>query len=133
MSAKRPKSLVFVKFTWNSKFLFLLLWKKELNTRHKLLFANPLLLFKHRLFDLTQLIVWNYKGLRHQVAKIKGLEQQKYVELKMFNVRSNPFWITSKDDIFTIFMMRKIFNFKLKHDYLNKHHAIFVFYGILGF
>ena len=29
-----------------------------------------------RLIDLTEFIVWNISGLRHWVAKIKGLENQ---------------------------------------------------------
>ena len=42
-------------------------------------FLNPISLqsdglnhwyIKHRLFDLTDFIVWNIKGLRHQVAKM---------------------------------------------------------------
>ena len=30
--------------------------------------------FKLRLFNLTEIIVWNIKGLQHQVAKINGLK-----------------------------------------------------------
>ena len=32
--------------------------------------------FKLRLFNLTEIIVWNIYGLHHQVAKILGLEKQ---------------------------------------------------------
>ena len=37
--------------------------------------------FKHVVFDLTEITVWNIKSLRHLVPKIKGLEN-----LKAFNL-----------------------------------------------
>ena len=37
--------------------------------------------FKFRLFDPTNFIVWNIKGLRHQVHKIKEIRKSKFVTI----------------------------------------------------
>ena len=57
----------------------------KLSFCHKQTFSNPyislqldvvnLWYFKLRLFDLTKLMIWNIKGLRHRVAKIKRLQR----------------------------------------------------------
>ena len=60
--------------------------REELSLFHELKFSNfynsamwwckHLLYFKHRLFDLTEFIVWNIYGLQHLVEKKKELENK---------------------------------------------------------
>jgi len=56
---------------------------RKLSFCHNFKFSIPISLklkgvnlwfFKLRLSNLTEIIVWNIKGLHHQVEKIKGLE-----------------------------------------------------------
>ena len=58
--------------------------------------------FKLRLFDLTEFIVWNIKGLRHWVAKIMRLEKW------VCDKRSVPFfkviWLSEAKNIFKVFI-----------------------------
>ena len=78
---------------------------KELSFYHEFKFSNSygpiyfqpngvnLWYFKLRLFGLTEFIVWNIKGLRHQFAKIQGLENLSlWQRLKSFSNILGSWW-----------------------------------------
>ena len=52
--------------------------------------------FKLRLFDLTELIVWNIKGLGKRVAKLQELESEFVAKLNFFGLLAKTqlyYWI----------------------------------------
>ena len=72
--------------------------------------------FKLRLFDLTEITFWNILGLRHWVAKIKGLENQSLWQ------KLNSFMI------FCRFIFHKFcWNFLLLHTFCSSNRKHFKF------
>ena len=67
-------------------------------------------IFQIWLFDLTDFIVWNRKGLRHQIAKLLGLENQ--IDIATNSGFFNP--ISLQTDILVNHWKFKVYTFRFK-------------------